>query len=455
MDRIEERIIDIIDKNSDKIINFAEDIFRNPELGFKEKRTAAKVAENLESLGLPVRTGLAVTGVKGYLKNNKPDRSNREHNPVTVALVGELDAVKAAFHPFADPVTNAAHACGHHAQLATLLGAAIALTDPEIRDSLDGNVEFFAVPAEEYGEIEYKTSLRKKGLIELLGGKPELIRIGEFDDIDIAIGFHTLFNNPEHLVSISSGSSNNGFISKIVRYIGTAAHAAGEPHKGVNALNAAVLGLNALNAQRETFKDSDTVRIHPIITKGGDMVNVVPSEVTIELLVRAKTLEAILDANAKATRAFESGAYAIGAKVEIIDQPGYLPRILDADHSVITNTAVELVGSDEVHVSNKSEHFTGSDDFGDVSQLIPVLAFATGGVEGSAHGADVTVVDPITAYILPAKIAAISIYRLLKDNATEALKVKESFTPKMTKKGYLEYIDSILNHAPLNGSVLE
>lgn len=452
MDRIEERIIEIINKNSSRIIDFAEDIFRHPELGFKEFRTAGKVAEGLESLGIPVRTGLAVTGVKGSLKRPEGERHDHEQKNITIALVGELDAVKSPFHPFADPVTKAAHACGHHAQLAVLLGAAIALSDPEIRSSLDGNVEFFAVPAEEYGEIEFKTSLRQKGEIELLGGKPELIRIGEFDDIDIAIGFHTLFNQPAYQVSISCGSSSNGFVSKMVRYVGKDAHAAGEPHKGINALYAANIGINALNAVRETFRDSDTVRVHPIITKGGDLVNVIPSEVTVEMLVRARTLEAILDANAKTTRAFEAGAYALGAKIEVIDQPGYLPRILDADHSVLTETANELVGSNKVHVSDKTEHFTGSDDFGDVSHLIPVLGFSAGGFDGSGHGADVKVVDTDTAYVLPAKIAAIGIYRLLKNQAAEALKVREGFRPKMTKKSYLEYIDSILNNKPTSGS---
>ena len=73
--------------------------------------------------------------------------------------------------------------------------------------------------------------------------------------------------------------SNNGFVSKVIRYKGLAAHAAGAPHLGVNALNAASLGLSALAYQRETFRDDDHVRIHPIITKGGNLVNVVPDEV--------------------------------------------------------------------------------------------------------------------------------------------------------------------------------
>ena len=117
---------------------------------------------------------------------------------------------------------------------------------------------------------------------------------------------------------ISVGShSNNGFVSKVIRYKGLAAHAAGAPHLGVNALNAASLGLSALAYQRETFRDDDHVRIHPIITKGGNLVNVVPDEVVIETLVRAANKDAIADAAAKTDRAFKAGAIAVGASCEI------------------------------------------------------------------------------------------------------------------------------------------
>ena len=94
------------------------------------------------------------------------------------------------------------------------------------------------------------------------------------------------------------------FVSKVIRYKGVAAHAAGAPYKGINALNAASLGLSALAYQRETFKDEDHVRVHPIITKGGNLVNVVPDEVVIETLVRASNKDAIADAAFKTDRAF-------------------------------------------------------------------------------------------------------------------------------------------------------
>ena len=120
-------------------------------------------------------------------------------------------------------------------------------------------------------------------------------------------------------------ASNNGCIVKTVRYIGRAAHAGGAPHMGINALYAAHIGLAAINAIRETFRDEDSIRVHPIITHGGSQVNVIPGEVRLETYVRGKTVEAILEANRRVDRALRAGALALGAQVEIETLPGYLP----------------------------------------------------------------------------------------------------------------------------------
>ena len=113
---------------------------------------------------------------------------------------------------------------------------------------------------------------------------------------------------------------------KQIRFLGRAAHAGGAPQRGINALNAAMIAMNAIAAQRETFWEKDTIRIHPIITKGGDAVSVVPAEVTMETFVRGGSLEAIVDANRKVDRCLRAGAMAVGAEVEIHTIPGYLPQ---------------------------------------------------------------------------------------------------------------------------------
>ena len=409
LDKTEQKIVDIIDAHRNEIIAFAKDIYTHAELGYKEYRTAEKFASFMKNLGLETKEGLAVTGVKAYL--NEEEKTN-----VSLALIGELDALRIPEHKYSNPETQGAHCCGHHAQLAGVIGAALALTNEDVKKELDGQVVFFAVPAEEYGEIEFKNSLTAQGKIRYGGGKCELIRIGAFDDIDLDIVHHTGDKD------ISVGShSNNGFVSKVIRYKGLAAHAAGTPHLGVNALNAASLGLSALAYQRETFRDDDHVRIHPIITKGGNLVNVVPDEVVIETLVRAANKDAIADAAAKTDRAFKAGAM---AAAEIAAQTS------ENDYQIVQEDTHAYSG--------------GSTDVGDVQHLQPVLTFNTGGKVSSLHSVDFDIVDEELAYVVTAKIFALSAYRLLRDGAVKAKEIVANYQPIFTKEEYIKYMDSFI-----------
>jgi len=277
---LKERIAAVVESNRDDIVEVGETIMRNPELGFKEFETAALVQQKFDELELDYRAGLARTGVKARIDTGRPGP--------TLALIGELDALVVAGHPMENPETHAAHACGHNAQIAGLMGAAATLSDPTILRDLCGSIVLFAVPAEEYVEVEYRHGLVQDGELEFLGGKPELIARGEFDDVDLAMMIHT-HSRPDENGMASVTASNNGCVVKQIRYVGKAAHAGGAPHMGVNALYAAHIGLAAINAVRETFRDDDAIRVHPIITRGGDLVNVIPSDVTLETYVRGKT----------------------------------------------------------------------------------------------------------------------------------------------------------------------
>lgn len=433
MDTVEQKIIDIIDHNKEKIINFGRDVFLNAELGYKEFRTSKKFSNLLTELNLDVHENLAITGVKGYLKG-------RRHE-ITLALIGELDALRIPDHPFVNTETGAAHSCGHHAQLAGVAGAAIALSDPEIAAALDGNVVFLAVPAEEYGEIEFKNQLRSEGKIQYGGGKSELIRIGAFDDIDLAVVHHSM----PYGISVGNGTSN-GFVSKVIRYIGREAHAAAQPEKGLNALNAASLGLSALAYQRETFRDDDSVRIHPIITKGGNLVNIVPNELVIETLVRAKHTEAILDADEKTDRAFIAGAFAIGTGIEISTMPGYLPKIPAPPLPLVLEAAQQGASGRNVESIDPSSHQAGSTDVGDLQHILPVFEFTTGGISGDLHSKDFNITDEEEAYIMTAKIFALSAYKFLKEGATASKEVVEHYKPKYTKQEYISFMDSLMRY---------
>ena len=408
------RIYGAIDARRDDIIRIAETVMKNPELGYKEYKTAALVKEKLGELGLSFRDKLALTGVKATVKG-------RSDGP-NVAVIGELDAIRCFGHPDADPETGAAHACGHHAQIAILLGAAYGILESGVLDELDGSVTFFAVPAEEFAELEYREQLKKDGKIEFFGGKQELIRLGEFDDVDISMMLHSLSNSPEPTLLL--GGSSLGFTAKQITFKGRAVHAS-EPFEGVNALNAAMLALMGIAANRETFRDADKIRIHPIITNGGELVNVVPSRTTIETYVRGARAEAIVDACRKVDAAVRGGAMAVGAECEINDTVGYLPLHQSSPLTeIFAENAKELVGREHLRYGID---MIGSTDMGDLSAKMPCIHPSMGGYVGSAHGVDFATVDPEAAYILPAKMLAATVCDLLRDGAKAAHAVIDDF----------------------------
>lgn len=427
MDDAEKRIVQIIDDNKKLILDFANDIYCNAELGYKEFRTSEKFIKFMEHLKLPVTKDLAITGAKAYLNPEKG-------KDFSLALLGELDALRIPKHAHVNPETQAAHCCGHHAQLAGVIGAAMALTDPNISDRLDGQVVFFATPAEEFGEVEFKNSLVEEKKIKFGGGKCELIRIGAFDDVDMCLSHHI------SLEGIQTGSgSGNGFVSKVIRIKGKAAHAAGCPEQGINALSAATLGLQGLAFNRETFRDQDCVRVHPILTKGGDLVNVVPDEAVIETLVRGKSLEAFADAAVKTDRSFKAGAMAMGAGYQIQTTPGYLPSLPQAAPQEMIDIIREAAEGKEVKEVPLDSHSGGSTDVGDVQHLMPVITFNTGGASGGLHQVNFEIIDEEEAYILTAKIFALSAYRLLQNGAAVGKRIKDSYAPKFNNKE--EYVN--------------
>jgi amidohydrolase len=425
---LKQRVYAAIDKRAGEIIALGEQIRQHPELGFKEVKTARLVEETFGRLGLSPKSGLALTGVRA-------DVAGRTGAGPTFALLGELDGLVVTGHPVADPQTGAAHACGHNAQVAGLLGAAMGLLDSGAFDHLAGRVVFFAVPAEEYGDIEWRVAQARAGRLEFLGGKPELLRLGHFADVDMAMMIHTTSRPEDGRTGVPV--SNNGCIVKTVRYVGRASHAGGAPHMGINALYAAQIGLAAINALRETFRDEDTIRVHPIITHGGSQVNVIPGEVRLETYVRGRTVEAILDANAKVDRAFRAGALALGAKVEIETLPGYMPMTCDPTMAgVYRDNAVGLVGEANFR---QIGHRTGSTDMGDLSMVMPVLHPYMGGATGSGHGADFQIVDKELAYLGTAKGLAAMVVDMLADGAAGAREVLAKAQPPMTPEQYLAF----------------
>ena len=202
-----------------------------------------------------------------------------------------------------------------------------------------------------------------------------------------------------------------------------------------------VLAMNNINAQRETFKDSDRVRIHPIITKGGDIVNVVPADVRMESYTRARTVEAMIDANAKVNRSLIAGAMAVGANIEIKELPGYLPILKHQEmEDILFKNLIEL-GITKDDIVQESD-FSGSFDLGDVSHIMPTLHPMFGGIKGELHSKDYCIVNEEYIYLEPAKSLALTIVDLLFDDAKEAKGILNNFVPAMTKEEYLNFMNS-------------
>src|SRR5437763_624538 len=160
-------------------------------------------------------------------------------------------------------------------------------------------------------------------------------------------------------------------LAKLFRFVGRWPHAGSMPQLCVNRLNAEMIAMNAIAAQRDTFWEKDTIRIPPIITKGGDAVSVVPAEVMMETFVRGGSLEAIVDANMKVDRCLRAGAMAMGAEVEINTIPGYLPQRNNRTMGELFGANVEGVfGQESFDIGGRR---TGLIDIGDIAHMMPVI----------------------------------------------------------------------------------
>lgn len=431
IDETGQRILRLIDVHKDQIIAFAEDIAAHPEPGYEEFCTAGKTAEVLKNLGYKVTEHLARTGVKGT-------KSIKEGPSLTV--IGELDAIGCHSHPNANPVTGVAHACGHHAQMAAMIGCAIAMADPDVQKCLAGTVNFLAVPAEEYIDADKRARLKKEG-IEFCCGKSEMIRTGVFDDTDIALTTHV------HMVPVEEdfylgNPACNGYSAERVTVRGKAAHGAIDPWNGVNALSITTSAIQMMGLMRETFREEDHVRLHNVIRKAGDVINSVPDEAIVETKVRAASLDKICEITDMVNRAYAGSAYAFGGKIEMEKLQGYMPIIPRAADNALIEATDDL--GLNYRTVQKGDFNNACTDVGDLSHLVPVVNFTFKGFEGKLHGADFKITDPEKAYILPAKLLALTVYKLLKNGGQEAKKITKSYTPVFNKESYIQYVKNTI-----------
>lgn len=422
----------LVDQHRERILQSFAYFWKNPETGYREVKTAAYLAKEFEKLGYILTHAGNIPGFYTDVDTGIPGP--------TIAVMGELDALLCPTHPDADPETGAVHCCGHGAQLAALLGVAAALKEPGALDGLCGKIRLMAVPAEELIEIEYRKRLKEQGIIRYFGGKVELMYRGWFNDVDISFMIHTNIRPEENCGYIPGGG--NGCMVKKMEFQGVSAHAGGSPHLGVNALYAANLAMNAVNALRETFEDDKHIRFHPIITSGGDSVNAIPDKVTMESYVRGADMDAIVEANQKVNRAVAASAAAMGANVRLEDVPGYHPIRNCVDLIPIMQQAMESVLETVVLEPNVIR--SGCSDVGDLSSVMPMIHPYVSGASGKSHGNDYFITDPDTACVDSAKVQLCFLKLLLENGGERAKKVLQNFQPVYPSiDDYFQYMDSL------------
>jgi len=426
-----EKLFADVEKYLDIILAAERHIWENPETGYREWKTDAYMSKIFEDLGYTLTKARNIPGFYTDIDTGNPGPK--------ILVMGELDSLICENHPECDKETSAVHACGHNAQCAALIGIAAALKEPGALDGLSGSIRLMSVPAEELIEIGYREGLKKQGVISYFGGKVEFMKRGYLDDVDLAVMVHTQSNDMPGAMAFGKGS--NGCVTKNIEFKGYAAHAGGAPHLGINALYMASQAFSAINALRETFKELDTTRVHPIITKGGDAVNAIPDDVTIESYVRGASLDAIVSVNKKVNRAIAASAASLGGGVLIHDRPGYTPLSNDINFLKVAEQAmIETVGKEKT-LANYEGWATGCTDMGDVSAVMPSIHPYCAGSKGAAHGSEYYIVDPETACVSSAKMQVLLLSMLLENDAERAKHIVDNFVPRY--KSMDEYFKAV------------
>lgn len=321
-----------VDRLADTLIEVADDIGHNPELGLQEYRSVGLLTGLLEAHGLGVERGIA--GLETAFRCDIDPRHERPR----VAILAEYDALP-----------DIGHACGHNLIGTSAIGAGLALA--KVMGELPGSVVVLGTPAEE-------------SAVDNAGGKVHMVNAGVFDDVDAAIMFHPAAH--------TAAPDDTSLAARGVEFAfhGKSAHAAAAPHEGINALDAVIQTFNSINALRQHVKSD--VRIHGIITAGGRAPNVVPAYAACRFRVRSADAVYLEDVFRRVVSCAEGAASATGARLE------WREYILPYDN-ILPNEVVrrlfkrnlEALGLEVLDRRPRPDY--GSSDFGNVSQRVPGL----------------------------------------------------------------------------------
>jgi amidohydrolase len=321
-----QRVCDEIDRLAPELLDVSHRIHARPELGFEEHHAHELLTEVLSEHGLAVQR-------RAYGLDTAFEARAGDSDGSVVAVVCEYDALP-----------GIGHACGHNIIAASGLGAGLALA--ALADAAGGRVAVVGTPAEEGG-----------------GGKEIMLRAGAFADADAAMMIHPANHELAVFNAVAVQRLN-------ARYTGAAAHAAAAPEKGRNALDAAVLGYNAVAALRQHIRGDE--RIHGIFIDGGAKANIVPVTAATEWYVRSTNLTSVEPLKERVAACLRAGADAAGCELDIEwGDPAYAdmndnPVLLDR---YLANLATVGRSTD----SDPGARVVGSTDMGNVSYAVPSI----------------------------------------------------------------------------------
>ncbi|RMH22287.1 MAG: amidohydrolase [Acidobacteria bacterium] len=367
----------LIEEVTPRIVELRHRIHQNPELGNREHRTAALVAEHLRSLGIEdVRTGVAHTGVVAVIRGGRP-------GPV-VAVRADMDALpvtEATDLPFKSTVrteylgqeVGVSHACGHDVHTAVQLGVASVLA--ALREELPGTVKLIFQPAEEGPPPGEE------------GGAELMLAEGAFDDPrpEAVFGLHTFSEMEVGRVGYTVGPAFAAVDHFYVEIHGVQSHGA-YPHQGIDPIVMAAQAVMALQTIRSRNLDPLQPSVVSVgIIRGGERFNIIPSTVHLEGTVRTYD-PAVRDAVERRMGEILDGiARAAGGSYELNYERGSPATINDPELTRrVAPSLVRAVGEDHVDLLPPT---MGGEDFAYFANAVPGFYFRLGMVKpGTTSG---------------------------------------------------------------------
>ncbi|WP_436377059.1 M20 family metallopeptidase [Cytobacillus sp. BC1816] len=329
LSELKEAIKKNVEDNKELYLSASHQIHANPEIGNEEFFASGLLSGILEKEGFEVERAVAghETAFLARKKSDKPGPS--------IAFLAEYDALP-----------GLGHGCGHNIIGTTSVAAAIALS--KAIDETGGEAVVFGTPAEEGGPNgSAKGSFVKHGLLE---------------GIDAALMVHP--SNHTRLTSSSLAVDPLDF-----EFIGKPAHAAASPEEGINALDAVIQLFNGINALRQQLKDD--VRIHGIITHGGDAPNIIPEYAKARFFIRASSRTSLNEVTRKVKAVAEGAALATGAKLNVIAFQNEVDNLLlNKTYDQVFKEVIEDLGETVVEGDRDG---IGSTDAGNISQVVPTI----------------------------------------------------------------------------------